>query len=159
MALGQEGWRPLTGQIGGLADVPNGKGEAKQMSNSVKREEALSCFLAGSTGGKSSLHEMDSQPRAKLYPEPGLDLNIGFHICMYFFSISSYGFCTFRSNASLKGQGLVGKRSGKADHLIYETQATCLRSPILQRKESLSFTHLPLQLPRHNYKIYPRETK
>lgn len=85
MALGQEGWRPLTGQIGGLADVPNGKGEAKQMSNSVKREEALSCFLAGSTGGKSSLHEMDSQLRAELYPEPGLDLNIGFHICMYFF--------------------------------------------------------------------------
>lgn len=76
-----------------------------------------------------------------------------------FFPLSSYGFCTFRSNASLKGQGLVGKRSGKADHLICETQATCLRSRILQRKQSLSFTHLPLQLPRHNYKIYPREMK
>lgn len=40
--LAKEGWRPLAGHIGGLADVSNGKGEAKQMSSSVKREGAPS---------------------------------------------------------------------------------------------------------------------
>lgn len=82
--LAKEGWRPLAGHIGGLADVSNGKGEAKQMSSSVKREGALSCLLAGSIGGKSSLCGMDSQPRAELHPELGSDMNIAFHIYMYF---------------------------------------------------------------------------